>query len=723
MLLLLCSIVLVLASSFFLANCVDFKNIVNNIISFWLIAFANVVLTFEILSLFSAISQTNILYVNLAFAILSTIFWVCKKCPVIHVDWKSCFKNILTAVKLDKTLAFLLAGFVFTCIVSLILIALIPGVDIDSSTYRVVRALFWVDYGNLNHFQAADARILMFPINSEILYAWFITFLKSDRFLFIFNFCGVILYLTALYGFMSEITTSIRKKLWVVLIAASVPFVLVRFTGLDTGVIVAAIVLSSIYLYLQYLKTRNILLCIMSALALALGIGTKTTVILMLPALVLWFVWYTYYTDKSNIIKHFVRFVLFFFLTFIVFSSYNYILNFINYGNFISAVNVAKAHANTDGLISVFPNLYRYIFDFFAFPEYPWSAILSSKILLLREGLLQFLNADTGYGDTVATYNVVFYSVSTASSSVGFFGPLLFIPVYIFTLCKGLKSRNRKNLLMFSLLCVYGITVVVMSACLAFMSFNIRFLSTFVLLTLPLIAYFYNKKYGFYKLFISAIALVYLFTIPENISLYPINGIINSFKQGADIERLGTITKCSFFREGLDVNNYKVRDLACLVSKKIMDYSPDNKILYFPSGDESIAPIKELMFKGYHIDTGLASELDKINFDDYNIILTCDDKQTNRTFFSDKNLDENGYYYKNGVFCSYLNRDFKYIKNFSKEKNFLSHEECVFQKNFADEHDLQLDFWIRYNVGMDADGKPVKQTFRFYENKNNPIIK
>ena len=129
------------------------------------------------------------------------------------------------------------------------------------------------------------------------------------------------------------------------------------------------------------------------------------------------------------------------------------------------------------------------------------------------------------------------------------------------------------------------------------------------------------------------------------------------------------------------------------------------------------------MFKGYHIDTGLASELDKINFDDYNIILTCDDKQTNRTFFSDKNLDENGYYYKNGVFCSYLNRDFKYIKNFSKEKNFLSHEECVFQKNFADEHDLQLDFWIRYNVGMDADGKPVKQTFRFYENKNNPIIK
>ena len=103
MLLLLCSIVLVLASSFFLANCVDFKNIVNNIISFWLIAFANVVLTFEILSLFSAISQTNILYVNLAFAILSTIFWVCKKCPVIHVDWKSCFKNILTAVKLDKT--------------------------------------------------------------------------------------------------------------------------------------------------------------------------------------------------------------------------------------------------------------------------------------------------------------------------------------------------------------------------------------------------------------------------------------------------------------------------------------------------------------------------------------------------------------------------------------------------------------------------------------------
>ena len=181
MLLLLCSIILVLLSAFFIANIFDSKNAVNNIIAFFLAAFANIVLTFEILSLFQGISRTNVLIVNSLFAILSFIPWNLKKYPVLKFNFKEAINKFLVAAKLDKTILFMTLAFIFACLVSLWLISFVPGIDVDSTTYRVVRALFWVEQGSLNHILAPDPRMVMFPINSEILYAWFILFLQAKR--------------------------------------------------------------------------------------------------------------------------------------------------------------------------------------------------------------------------------------------------------------------------------------------------------------------------------------------------------------------------------------------------------------------------------------------------------------------------------------------------------------------------------------------------------------
>lgn len=724
MLLLFCSIVLVLASSFFIANILDSKNIVNNIIYFWLLAFANIVLTFEILSLFSGISQINVLIMNFLIAFLSVAWWVAKKFPVINFDIKNAFGKFISVLKLDKTIAYLFIGFLFVCAVSLFLTAVIPGSDIDSSTYRVVRAIFWIDHGNLNQFPAPEARMLMFPINSEILYAWFMLFLKNDSLLFIFNFCGVGLFLTSVFGILSQLTASLRKKLWVVLISASIPFVLLRYTGLETGVIISALVLCCIYLYIEYLKNHKKSLCFMSALALALGVGTKTTVLLLMPALALWFIWYSFYCEKKNFYKPLVRFGLYFFAAFVVFASYNYISNFIHYGHFISAMNVANGHSNSDGFLSVFSNLYRYVFDFFAFPEYIWSAGLSSKILGLREGLLTLLNANNGFGSTSAIYTFVPHTVSSAGSSVGFFGPLLFIPVYVFTVYKSFCAKNRKSLLLVSFVYLFLVTMFVMSYKLAFMSYNIRFLSTFVLLTVPVLVYFYNKKYGFYKILISFMALWYMFTLPINVSLYPVKEVLGAFSQGATLEDIRNIEECTFFTPDFDINNYDIRDVGCFIRNNIRKFSPENKILYFASAEDSLMPIKRLSFEGYSIDIALAAEIDKVNMDDYNIIITWNDMQTSTTIMSlDKELDKYGYFYKNGILCNYLGLNDKFLSDLTVEKALLDKSVCYFNKEFVTHYNLRLLNKTTYRVGAGHDGSVTRKTYKFYQNMNNPIIK
>lgn len=724
MLLLFCSILLVVLSSAFIATCFASKNLVNFIIYFLLSAFANVVLSFEILSLFSGISRTNVLIANFVFAGLSLVLWLAKKCPAVSFDFKSGGKKFFTAMKLDKTILYLFIGFLFVCTLSLVLASFLPGLDIDSTTYRVVRALYWVKYGNINHFQAADARILMFPVNSEILYAWFMLFLKSDLWLYFFNFCGTGLFLTALYGLLSEITSSVRRKLWVLFITASIPFVLVRFTGLDTGVLISALVMCSIYLYIRFLKERGDFMCFMAALALALGAGTKTTVIMLMPALALWFIWYSFYTLKKDFYKPLIKFAIYFIASFILFAAYNYILNFLNYGHFMAATNIALAHSNTDGILSTFSNLYRYIFDFFSFPEYIWSSQLSTKILTLREGLLHLLNANYGFGRTDVNFPYVKHSVSTAVASVGFFGPILFIPAYIYTIYKSFRIKNRRSLLLVSFVYIFLITVCLMSYKLAFMSFNIRFLTTFALLTVPVISYFYYKKYGFYKIFITFVALAYMFTIPVNISLYPVNGILDVFRQGASVKKLHQLMECTFLNGHLDINNYDIRELACLVKDAIRQFRPENKILYFVSMDEPLMPITRLMFEGYTIDLALATDIDKINLNDYNIILLRDNKQTSGTIFSlNVNLDENGYTYNNGILCSYLDYHSKIIKDMPIDATQVDRTVCYFNKDFVKSHNLRFLTGNTYIVGRNEDGTWKYSNFDFYENLNNPVVR
>lgn len=724
MLLLCCSVILVLACSFFIASSVESKNIINFIICFILSAFANIVLTFELLSLFSGISVINVLITNFLFALLGFGFWIAKKCPLSTFDIKAGIKKILTAAKLDKTIAALLIGFLFACIVSLVLIVIIPGVDIDSSTYRVVRALFWIDHGNLNHFYAAEARMIMFPINSEILYAWFMLFLKNDSLLFTFNFCSIWLFIGALAGILSYITSSLRKKLWTILISLSIPFVILRYTGLETGVLIAALVLSSIYFYMEFLKKKKISSCFFSALALALGVGTKTTVILLLPALFLWCIWYSVYCRKKEFYKPILRFTLYFTISFLLFAAYNYILNFLNFGNFISANNVADAHANTDGFLSTFPNLYRYIFDFLAFPEAPWSAALSSKILLLREGLLRFLNADIGFGATSAIFHNVPYSVSSASSSTGLFGPVLFIPLYIYTIYKSFKVRTKRSMLLLSFLLIFLFTMIIMSYKLAFMSFNIRFVATFVLLTVPLISYFYNKKYTIYKLLITLLALSYICILPVNVSLYPVNGLFNAFKQGASLNTIRDITECSFFTPHLDIHNYNIRDVSCVVREDIQKINPKNKILYFAPAEDSLMPIKELMFKGYKIDIALATDIDKINLNDYNLIVIRDDTQVSATIFdTTKKLDKYGYTYEHGILCHYAGLDKALRQQEKMDKGQWNTTRCYFNNEFAQDYRLK-GFMKKTYINSTEENQVLKRRiYKFYENINNPVFR
>ena len=236
--------------------------------------------------------------------------------------------------------------------------------------------------------------------------------------------------------------------------------------------------------------------------------------------------------------------------------------------------------------------------------------------------------------------------------------------------------------------------------------------------------YAYSKKYTFYKLLLTVIALFYLINLSTNITLYPVKYIVNALEQGVTPEVLCNITECSGFSVDLDIKKYDIKDVSCYVSKTIRKFSPKNKILFFADSDNSLMPIKRLMFEGYKIDIATATEIDKINMNDYNIIITCNDEQAIRTILSfDKKLDEYGYTHQNGVSCCYIAFGGDIIKDLSKDIKLLDNAQCIFTEDFYHHYNLKRLNRTTYRIGVKNDGSIERKTYKFYENLNNPVIR
>ena len=166
MLLFFVSLVLVIATSGFLTAVLQNKKFISALIYFLLISFTNVVITFELLSLFSAISKVGVLCVNTLFTFFAFYLWKKVGCPKFEFNIKKDIFLFFKTLLKDKYILVLALATFFMCGVSLWLISFMPVVNPDAEGYHVLRSLFWISNHNLNHFNIADARFLVFPIIS-----------------------------------------------------------------------------------------------------------------------------------------------------------------------------------------------------------------------------------------------------------------------------------------------------------------------------------------------------------------------------------------------------------------------------------------------------------------------------------------------------------------------------------------------------------------------------
>lgn len=612
MVLFLISLILVLTSSYFIVSIMKPKENYLGITYFALTIFSQIILTFETLSLFSAISQRNFIGGNIAFLFISLISWLKMGKPIWGHKPNNLIKRIKNSLKLDKSLKVLFVGFCIFIFSAVFLCIVMPVNNADALAYHLARCAFWITQGSLNHFPIADLRNTILPINSELLYSWVLLLVKKDVGIGFFGFLGYALSMMNVFVILGMLKYSVRKRLWVVFILTSLPSVLAQASTTETDVIIAWLVTSSLILFWTALKNDEKLPLFMSSLAYAIAIGVKPTSIMMIPAVGIFFL---VLSAKHKNYKKILTFLGFGCLNFIIFSSYNYILNYIDYSNIMGAPSFIAINKNYYGIKGAMTNFIKHMFMFINFTGFKWGIYLDPQIAGLQAKTLSFLHLPK-VPDSFYTTNIkVTFNLFETTMGAGILGFLIYIPCAIIASCR-LKLRNNKSFFLGLFGILFFINIFVISYLMNYSAFNCRYLVAFLIFSSPVLIYSYGIKFKPLKILVIIFALYSLVLISTNIKSRPFFKIMELMSKPNALETIREISICQ-------------KIPYCMVARKIkMDFKPENKILVFMDNIECIYVLELLEFDGYKIDFKLLEDAKNINFDDYNLLVIKNDEMT-----------------------------------------------------------------------------------------------
>lgn len=687
MLLFLISFVLVMVSSYLITSIIAPKKSILGLIYFVLISFAQIVFTFEFLSLFNAINQLWVLGVNVLFLAGSIFAWYKTSRQFWSLDIKSFFKRVKNSFKLDKSLVFLFIGFLVFIFSALFLCFILPVTSGDGEGYHVVRSLFWVMQGSLKHFEVSDIRALCMPINSEILYSWVFLFLKKDVGLGFFAFAGYVIAMISTYNIIGNLGYSTRKKLWIIFILSSFPCVLVQPSGTETDLIIAALISSSILLFWYALKNDKVVPVFMASLAYALAMGTKTTSIIAIPAVGIFLLWLCCYYKKFKPLAYFIGFGV---VNFILFSSYNYILNFIHFGNPLGSEGFIVVSKNYYGIKGMFANFIKSLFLLFDFTGYTWSKLFGPPLLMLRTSILSFFNLASVNSGLFSDSGNINNTLLEPLMGIGVIGILTFIPCLVLSFFKPLlKIKSRKNTFMLAFSLLFLLNVFSMSYLLAFMDYNVRFMMTFVVLSAPLLVYSYYSNRNPLKYILVYFALFDLIFVSTHLWGRPFVNITKILNLGHSVGYVRDVALCKTY-----VKYPQYLNEMCPVKDKLTKHlKPDNKILAFIDTADNIYMLKILEFSGYKIDFANMETSGKIDFNKYNVLIVSNEGQASslisRYERSGVSRNAKSLSNQNVVKCEYiLNQNLNNV--FTKESFSPYETKCKFQDDFLAKNNFQM---------------------------------
>lgn len=518
------SFCLVILSSYFITAIVKSKRHENTIVFFLLNLSAQIILSFEFLSILKAIDLYNVLKVNSAVFIFSLILWNIKSRPKFKTgEFELPFEVIKTELKKDKILYILSFFFLFSILTSLFMAVYAPVNLWDSTTYHVARVAFWIQHKSLEHFETSSIRQTMFPPNAEILYLWPLVFLKKDFFAGMVQFVSFCGSLWILSSFLSYIKVSPKRILWTVFIFASLPEIILQSSSTQNDLVLGFFLFVSLYLFIYGVREKEKTSLIMSSMALGISLGIKGSVFMFLPVIGIVYLILLIKSEKKQFYKPLLLYGSCTVLFFALLSSYNYVLNYFDFHNLLGLQSYMNFYMPPDKSIKSFiANLIRYNLCFIDFTGFPSAQILNPHFKFMKSALFWIFRLNENQGLAYVDINLLNTKIHESFGGCGPIGFLVFIPLVFRYGITGIFSRlNKRGIITLTAL-IPVLYIIILSGLFEFTLWNIRYFITAVVLSSPIFALSYTRRLKPLKIIVFIIAVCCFINITLKNSLRPI---------------------------------------------------------------------------------------------------------------------------------------------------------------------------------------------------------
>lgn len=288
----LAATILVLLFAIFVVSVLRLPTRPATVVGLYLLSYANVVLVAEVAATLRMLSASTFLFLHLALAIAAWILWNRAGRP--RLIWRSVSirsvlsrRRALHSLRRHPLLWALGLGVGVAYLIGAGLILRVPPNNWDSLAYHLSRVGYWLQHNSFYPWPTPDPRQTTFPMNAEIGVMWTVLFVGTDQLAGFVQWSAVAASMAAIAGLSRLFGASRAQAVFAALLWATLPEIILQSTTTQNDLVAGAFFASGIYLLYLGLQSRHNGALLLSGLGLGLALGTKNTILFLLPGLTL----------------------------------------------------------------------------------------------------------------------------------------------------------------------------------------------------------------------------------------------------------------------------------------------------------------------------------------------------------------------------------------------------------------------------------------------------
>jgi len=282
--------ILVLAFATFVVSVVRPPTTIAKLVGLYLLSYANVVLVAEVAATLRMLNPRVFLLLHLALATAAWILWNRAGRPPLmtqSVSIRSVLsrRSVLNSLRSHPGLWALGLGVGVAYLIGAGLVVTVPPNNYDSMTYHLSRVGYWLQHNSFYPWPTPYPPQTTYPMNAEIGIMWTVVFWGTDQLAGFVQWLAVWASMAAIGGLSRLVGASRAEALFAALLWATLPEIVLQSTTTQNDLVAAAFFASAVYLLYAGFRSQHRGMLLLSGLGLGLALGTKTTVLFLIPGL------------------------------------------------------------------------------------------------------------------------------------------------------------------------------------------------------------------------------------------------------------------------------------------------------------------------------------------------------------------------------------------------------------------------------------------------------